>query len=103
MNTVDAGLSPIVAGAWRMAEWQLSPPDRLRWIEQNLELGITSFDHADIYGGYQVETLFVPRAAFMKLAQQYPDLAARAADRIRRELSGYLGAIESLKPKMAKG
>lgn len=48
-----------------------------------------------------VETLFVPRSAFMKLAQQYPDLAQRAADRIRRDLSGYLGAIEQLKPRMA--
>lgn len=51
-------LSPVVAGAWRMAEWQLSPQQRLRWIEQNLEIGITSFDHADIYGAYQVEDLF---------------------------------------------
>lgn len=49
-----------------------------------------------------VETLFVPRTAFMKLAQQYPDLAQRAADRIRRELAGYLGAIEQLKPRIAK-
>ena len=47
-----------------------------------------------------VETLFVPRSAFMKLAQQYPDLAARAADRIRHELTGYLGAIETLRPRM---
>ena len=47
-----------------------------------------------------VETLFVPRLAFMKLATQNPDLAQRAADRIRRELSGYLGAIEQMKPKM---
>jgi CRP-like cAMP-binding protein len=50
-----------------------------------------------------VETLFVPRAAFMKLATQYPDLAARAADRIRRDLSGYLGAIEKMRPKMGGG
>jgi CRP-like cAMP-binding protein len=50
-----------------------------------------------------VETLFVPRSAFMKLAQQFPDLAARAADRIRRDLSGYLGAIETLRPKMGGG
>ncbi len=48
----------------------------------------------------QVETLFVPRSAFMKLANQAPDLAARAADRIRRELSGYLGAIEKAGPKI---
>lgn len=51
-------LSPIVAGAWRMADWQWSAQERLRWIEQCVELGISSFDHADIYGNYQVEALF---------------------------------------------
>lgn len=55
---MNAELSPIVAGAWRMAEWGWTPTERLRWIEQNIELGITSFDHADIYGGYSVEGLF---------------------------------------------
>jgi CRP-like cAMP-binding protein len=47
-----------------------------------------------------VETLFVPRSAFMKLAQQYPDLARRAADRIRRDLTGYLSAIEKVRGRM---
>jgi CRP-like cAMP-binding protein len=47
-----------------------------------------------------VETLFVPRSAFMKLAQQEPTLAARAAERIRGELTGYLGEIEKIRPKM---
>jgi predicted oxidoreductase len=51
-------LSPIVAGAWRMDEWGMNVQQRVRWIEQCLDLGITSFDHADIYGGYTVETLF---------------------------------------------
>ena len=51
-------LSPIVAGAWRMGEWGMNVEQRVRWIEQCLDLGITSFDHADIYGGYTVETLF---------------------------------------------
>ena len=51
-------LSPIVAGVWRMADWNWTAQQRLRWIEQCLELGITSFDHADIYGGYTVEDLF---------------------------------------------
>jgi CRP-like cAMP-binding protein len=50
-----------------------------------------------------VETLFVPRAAFLKLANQYPDLAARAADRIRSSLGGYLGEIEKLGSRMGKG
>ncbi len=53
-----AGLSRVVAGAWRLAEWHWTPQQRLAWIEANLELGVTSFDHADIYGGYSVESLF---------------------------------------------
>jgi predicted oxidoreductase len=53
-----AGLSPVVAGAWRLAEWQWTPQQRLAWIEGNLDIGVTSFDHADIYGGYAVEGLF---------------------------------------------
>ncbi len=53
-----AGLSPVVAGAWRLAEWGWTPQQRLAWIEANLDLGVTSFDHADIYGGYSVEALF---------------------------------------------
>jgi predicted oxidoreductase len=51
-------LSAVVAGAWRMASWGWTPAERLRWIEQCAELGVTSFDHADIYGGYTVEGLF---------------------------------------------
>lgn len=51
-------LSPIVAGAWRLESWGWTPQQRLRWIEQCAELGVTSFDHADIYGGYAAEGLF---------------------------------------------
>lgn len=51
-------LSPIVAGAWRMDSWALSAQERLRWIKQCVDLGVTSLDHADIYGGYTVEALF---------------------------------------------
>lgn len=51
-------LSPIVAGLWRLTEWQMDVRQRVQWIEQALELGITSFDHADIYGDYRAETLF---------------------------------------------
>ena len=51
-------MSRIVAGAWRMSDWNWSPQERLRWIEQCVEMGVTTFDHADIYGGYTVEQLF---------------------------------------------
>ncbi|WP_426192127.1 aldo/keto reductase [Massilia sp. DWR3-1-1] len=58
-STTDAlRLSPIVAGMWRMDEWDMSVEQRISFIEQCLALGVTSFDHADIYGGYGVEALF---------------------------------------------
>ena len=41
-----------------MADWNLSIKERLRLIESVLELGITTFDHADIYGDYTCEKLF---------------------------------------------
>jgi len=51
-------LSRIVAGAWRLGDWNFSVDERVRWIEGCLELGITTFDHADIYGNYACEALF---------------------------------------------
>jgi predicted oxidoreductase len=60
ITTSAAGLSlsRIVAGMWRMNEWNMTPQQRLSFIEQCLEMGVTSFDHADIYGGYGVEAVF---------------------------------------------
>ena len=57
-RNATSALSAIVAGLWRSVEWNQSIPERVRWIEQVLALGITAFDHADIYGGYQAEALF---------------------------------------------
>lgn len=51
-------LSEVVGGAWRLAEWGWSIAQRQAWIEGCLALGLTSFDHADIYGDYQTEPLF---------------------------------------------
>lgn len=51
-------LSRIVAGMWRMAEWNMTPARRVDFVEQCIGLGVTTFDHADIYGGYRIEALF---------------------------------------------
>lgn len=58
MTQPAPALSTVVAGLWRLADWKLDVAARVRWIEQALELGITSFDHADIYGDYRAEALF---------------------------------------------
>ncbi|WP_284616838.1 aldo/keto reductase [Aquabacterium humicola] len=78
-------LSNIVAGAWRMADWQLDPQQRLRWIEQNVELGITSFDHADIYGGYQVETLFGEALALQPSLRHQIQIVTKCGIRLRSD------------------
>ncbi|MES2129806.1 MAG: aldo/keto reductase [Pseudomonadota bacterium] len=51
-------LSRIVAGMWRMGEWAMPVERHVALIEQCIALGVTSFDHADIYGNYGVEALF---------------------------------------------
>jgi predicted oxidoreductase len=51
-------LSRIVAGMWRMVEWNMTVEQRIALIEQCIAMGVTSFDHADIYGNYGVESLF---------------------------------------------
>lgn len=56
--TEDLSFSRIVHGMWRLAEWDMSTQERVTFIEQCIELGITTFDHADIYGGYTCEGLF---------------------------------------------
>jgi len=56
----DIHISRFVQGLWRLHEDPLgvSPKRVLEKIEACLELGINTFDHADIYGGYENEALF---------------------------------------------
>lgn len=56
--TEDLSFSRIVHGLWRLADWKLSDEELITLIEQCFELGITTFDHADIYGSYTCESLF---------------------------------------------
>ena len=50
--------SRLAQGYWRLAEWGMSDQELVRFIEQGIEAGITTVDHADIYGDYLCETLF---------------------------------------------
>lgn len=50
--------SRFVMGYWRLMDWGMSPQSLVTFIEQHLELGITTVDHADIYGDYQCESAF---------------------------------------------
>ena len=76
-------LSPIVAGVWRLADWTWSAAERLTWMEGCLDLGVTSFDHADIYGGYRVEELFGEALALSPSVRQRMQLVSKCGIRLR--------------------
>jgi predicted oxidoreductase len=50
--------SRLVAGLWRLSEWGYTPRERLRFVQDCIALGVTTFDEADIYGDYESERLF---------------------------------------------
>jgi len=54
----DLEVSRIVQGHWRLSDWNLPSKDLLKMTEQSIDLGVTTFDHADIYGDYSCEELF---------------------------------------------
>ncbi|MEL6437406.1 MAG: aldo/keto reductase [Pseudomonadota bacterium] len=64
MEMVDFGhgvppLSRLIYGVWRLADDMDTSDKNIRAkIEACLEKGITTFDHADIYGDYSCEALF---------------------------------------------
>jgi predicted oxidoreductase len=63
--------SRFVMGYWRLMDWNMSSLQLASFIDEHLELGVTTVDHADIYGGYQCE------AAFGEALRQAPALRQR--------------------------
>jgi predicted oxidoreductase len=75
-------LSPIVAGVWRMGSWDLDLAARGRWIAERVALGVTSFDHADIYGDYRAESLFGEALATMPRLRDEMQLVSKCGIRL---------------------
>ncbi|KLV03631.1 oxidoreductase [Photobacterium aquae] len=50
--------SELIQGYWRLGAWNMTPQQRLTFLKQHIELGISTVDHADIYGDYHCEQLF---------------------------------------------
>ncbi len=51
-------MSRLVHGLWRLAQWSRDTKGIVDLIHGCLEQGITTFDHADVYGDYACESLF---------------------------------------------
>ena len=54
----DLHMSRIAQGLWRLDQWDVSDRQLLKQVEEALEMGVTTFDHADIYGDHTCEQLF---------------------------------------------
>ena len=54
----DVSFSRISLGFWRLLEWNLSDNELLRFTEECLDIGVSTMDHADIYGDYTAEEAF---------------------------------------------
>jgi predicted oxidoreductase len=50
-----APLSRLVLGTWRLDRWGMEPPALARFLAASADLGLTTLDTADVYGGYDVE------------------------------------------------
>ena len=56
--TPDLSFSRIVYGMWRIGDVEDTSPDTVRAkLDACLDQGITTFDQADIYGGYEAEAI----------------------------------------------
>jgi predicted oxidoreductase len=60
LTTDGLSLSRLVFGAWRLLDGAVRPDAEAvaRLIGTAVDLGLISFDHADIYGDYEVEAAF---------------------------------------------
>ena len=50
-------LSQVVMGCMRIADSGLTEAELLRLVEECLDMGVTSIDHAPVYGGYTCEKI----------------------------------------------
>ncbi|WP_045423952.1 aldo/keto reductase [Vibrio jasicida] len=62
--------SELVQGYWRAVDWDMTAQERLSFLKQHIELGITTVDHADIYGNYECEALFGEALALDKSVRE---------------------------------
>lgn len=83
--------SRFVMGYWRLMDWNMSPLQLASFIEEHIDLGVTTVDHADIYGGYQCEAAF---GEALKLAPALRD---------RMEIVTKCGIATTAKPEHALG
>lgn len=69
--------SEVVQGYWRLTEWGMTAKQRLDFIKQHIALGVTTVDHADIYGNYECEQLFGEALALDKSIRRQIEIVTK--------------------------
>lgn len=111
--STSLNLSRIVQGHWTLSDWGLGAGEILSHIEQNIDLGVTTFDHADIYGDYTCEELFgnalrlkpelrnkieiITKTGIKLLSDKYPERKIKSYDYSESHI---IGSVESSLKKL---
>jgi predicted oxidoreductase len=88
--------SELVQGYWRMQEWQQTAQESLSFAKQHVELGLTTVDHAHVYGGApSCEELF---GAALRLDPTFRDkieIVSKCGIELRDQSSGQVNHYDS--------
>ena len=104
---IPAGAQVLISGSISITPEGAGEPNPMVVSQPGAVISVVSLvvekpRHVTVQAISIVETLLIPRAAFMKLASQSPALASRAANRIRRDLLSFVSAVTPMKRKLPK-
>lgn len=81
----DLSFSRISHGMWRLNDWDMPVQDLLRFVEEALDLGVTTFDNADIYGDYTCEALLGRLFKLKPALRERMEIVTKCGIKIRSE------------------
>ncbi|NCA85628.1 MAG: oxidoreductase [Clostridia bacterium] len=84
-NTQQFNFSDIAHGMWRLHQWNMSTGQLQHFVEEAIGVGITTFDHADIYGNYTCENIFGIMLAQSPSLRQQMQLVTKCGIRLISE------------------
>lgn len=84
----EFSLSRIAFGLWRLTDWGYSPSEAVALFEQMLDLGVTTFDLADIYGDYRCERTFGEALKLNPQLRERMEIVSKCSIRLAGAASG---------------
>ncbi|MEI8025640.1 MAG: aldo/keto reductase [Pseudomonadota bacterium] len=80
--------SRFIFGAWRLCDLpdEANPEAVAKKISAAMEHGITTFDHADIYGDYQCEEMFGRASSFHSIARDRIQLISKCGIKLHSKM-----------------